>query len=171
MAKPKPRPVIIVDAQEKQPLTRHFDPELVQVETTHLETGDYSLAGATHLLAIERKSLPDLLHCCTHDRERFMDQMRRLKNYPSRFLIIEATREAIEAEVYARNVRAASVVNTLLGVAVRWNVCVQYCDGPKEAARMVQWICLKVAQLQKEGFYDDQVPSVHDLQDQEERTA
>ena len=110
---------------------------------------------ATHLLAIERKGLPDLLGCCTHDRERFMDQMRRMKNYPSRFLIVEATREAIEAEAYRPNVRASSVINALLGIGVRWNVCVQYCDGPKEAARMVTWIVRKVAQLQAEGFYDN----------------
>lgn len=149
-----PLPTIIQDVQEKTPLARYFDATKVQVETTHLETGDYSLKGATELLAIERKALADLLSCCTEDRERFMDQCRRLKNYPSRFLIVEATREQIEAEVYSRNVRAASVINSLLGAAVRWNICVQYCDGPKEAARMVQWICLKVAQLQKEGFYE-----------------
>lgn len=153
-AKAKPLPVIIVDQQEKLPLTRYFDPKLVRVESAHLETGDYSLAGATELLAIERKGLGDLLSCITSDRERFMDQMRRLKNYPTRFLIVEATREQIEAEVYSRNVRSSSVVNSLLGVAVRWNICVQYCDGPKEAARMVQWVCLKVAQLQMEKFYD-----------------
>lgn len=155
-----PLPVIIVDQQEKAPLTRGFDPKLVQVETAHLETGDYSLKGATHLLAIERKSLGDLLTCCTSDRERFMDQLRRLKNYPTRFLVVEATREEIEAEVYSRNVRAKSVINTLLGAAVRWNVCVQYCDGPSEAARMVQWICLKTAQLQKAGFYEHAEPTI-----------
>ena len=46
-AKARPRPTIIVDQQEKTPLTRYFDPELVKVESAHLETGDYSLAGAT----------------------------------------------------------------------------------------------------------------------------
>lgn len=110
------------------------------------------------MLAIERKSLADLLSCCTYDRERFMDQMRRLKNYPSRFLVVEATREAIEAEAYRPNVRPSSVINALLGIGVRWNICVHYCDGPKEAARMVQWVCLKVAQLQREGFYADVEP-------------
>ncbi len=150
----KPLPVIIVDQQEKLPLTRYFDPKLVRVQSASLATGDYTLAGASDLLAIERKSLSDLLSCITSDRERFMDQMRRMKDYPSRFLIIEAQREAIEAEVYSRNVRAKSVVNTLVGIAARWNVCVEYRDGPEDAARMVQFICLKVAQLQREGFYD-----------------
>lgn len=150
----KAKPVIIVDQQEKLPLTRYFNPELVQVETAHLETGDYSLKQATHLLAIERKSLADLLQCCTKDRDRFMDQLRRMKNYPTRFLVIEAKREYIEAEIYSRDVRASSVINTVLGAAVRWNICVEYRDSPADAARMVQWICLKVAQLQREGFYD-----------------
>lgn len=154
-AKPKPLTTIVVDQQEKTPLTRYFDPKLIRVESVHLETGDYSLANGTHLLAIERKSLPDLLHCVTHDRERFMDQMRRLKNYPSRFLIVEATRATIEAEGYRQDVRSSSVVGTLLGLAVRWNICVVYCKDQKEAAERVQWICLKVAQLQKEGFYEE----------------
>jgi DNA excision repair protein ERCC-4 len=146
---------IVVDAQEKMPLSRFFDPKLIRVDTATLSTGDYSVKGGTAILAIERKSLPDLLHCVTHDRERFMDQMRRLKNYPSRFLIIEATRATIEAEAYQPNVRASSIVGTLLGLAVRWNICVVYCKDQKEAAERVQWICLKVAELQKEGFYDD----------------
>lgn len=155
-----PLPTIIQDVQEKTPLARYFDAGKVQVETTHLETGDYSLKGATHLLAIERKSLPDLLHCVTHDRERFMDQMRRMKNYPTRFLIVEATRATIEAEGYRTNVGSSSVIGTLLGLAVRWNICVVYCKDQKEAAERVAWICLKVAELQKEGFYDDANPPV-----------
>jgi ERCC4-type nuclease len=146
---------ILQDVQEKLPLARYFDPKLVRVETVSLATGDYTLKNGSHLLAIERKHLNDLLACVTSDRERWMDQMRRMKGYPTRFLVIEATREQIEAEVYSRNVRALSVVNSLLGVEVRWNVCVEYCDGPREAARMIQFICLKVAQLQKEGFYDE----------------
>jgi ERCC4-type nuclease len=151
----KPLPTIIVDQQEKTPLTRFFDPNEVRVEVTHLETGDYSLAGATHLLAIERKAMTDLLNCVTAERDRFMDQMRRLKNYPSRFLIVEATRATIEAGAYDRAVKPSSIVGTLLGLAVRWNICVVYCKDQKEAAERVQWICLKVAELQKEGFYAD----------------
>lgn len=148
---------IIVDVQEKMPLSRYFDQKLIRVDTATLSTGDYTVKGASDILAIERKSLPDLLHCVTHDRERFMDQMRRMKNYPSRFLIVEATRATIEAEAYKPNVGAKSVVGTLLGLAVRWNICVVYCKDQKEAAERVQWICLKVAELQKEGFYDDAV--------------
>lgn len=158
MKKPKALPCILVDTREQAPLTRYFDPALVQVEVASLSTGDYSLRGGSELLAIERKSLPDLLSCVTHDRERWLDQMRRMKNYPSRFLVIEATREQVEAEAYRPNVRSASVINSVLGVSVRWNICVVYCDGPKEAARYVQWICRKVHQLQQEGFFADAEP-------------
>ncbi len=156
--KSKALPVILVDQQEKLPLTRYFDVGKVKVEQVHLETGDYSLKGASDILCIERKGLGDLLACCTGERDRFMDQLRRMRRYPTRFLVIEAKREDIEAQIYSRNVGASSVINTVLGAAVRWNICVEYRDGPEQAARMVQWICLKVAQLQREGFYDNLEP-------------
>lgn len=158
-AKPKsrrgPLPTILVDQQEKTPLTRHFDPKLVQVETVHLSTGDYSLKGATELVAVERKSLGDLLHCATEDRDRFYDQMRRLRDYPARFLVVEATRATIEAGAYERDVKPSSVTGTLMSLAVRWNIVPVYCKDQKEAAERVQWILLKVAKLKAEGFYDE----------------
>jgi ERCC4-type nuclease len=152
-AKAKVLPTIIVDQQEKLPLTRYFDPKLVQVETAHLATGDYSLKTASHLVAIERKGLADILTCVTADRDRFYDQMRRLRDYPSRFLIVEATKATIEAGAYERDIKPSSVTGTLMSLAVRYNIVPVYCKDQREAAERVQWILLKVAELQKEGFY------------------
>jgi ERCC4-type nuclease len=154
--KAKPLPVIIVDVQEKLPLTRYFNAAEVQVEVTHLETGDYSVKGATHLLAIERKSLPDLISCTTGERERFMDQMRRLKNYRCKFLIVEADEQDIADGIYDSRVAPASVLGTLMTVQVRWGICVIHALGQKDAARRVSWICRKVAQLQAEGFFEQE---------------
>ena len=152
----KPLPVIIVDVQEKLPLTRYFNPAEVRVEVTHLETGDYSVAGATHLLAIERKALNDLLTCTTHDRERFMDQCRRLKNYRCKFLIVEADEQDIADGVYEARVTPASVLGTLMTIQVRWGINVIHALGQKDAARRVSWICRKVHQLQQEKFFDEE---------------
>lgn len=151
--KAKVLPVIIVDQQEKLPLTRFFDPTKVSVEVAHLATGDYSLKTASHLVAIERKGVSDLLACVTSDRDRFFDQMRRLRDYPSRFLIVEATKASIEAGAYERDVKPSSVTGTLMSLAVRYNIVPVYCKDQKEAAERVQWILLKVAELKKDGFY------------------
>ncbi|HEY5957640.1 MAG TPA: ERCC4 domain-containing protein, partial [Polyangiaceae bacterium] len=151
--KAKVLPTIIVDQQEKLPLTRFFDPAKVRVEVAHLETGDYSLKGCTHLVAVERKGLADILECVTADRDRFYDQMRRLRDYPSRFLVVEATKATIEAGAYERAIKPSSVTGTLMSLAVRYNIVPVYCKDQKEAAERVQWILLKVAELKAEGFY------------------
>jgi ERCC4-type nuclease len=154
--KAKVLPVVIVDLQEKLPLTPYFKPDEVTVEVAHLETGDYSVKGGTDLLAIERKSLNDLLNCSGNDRERFMDQMRRLKNYRCKFLIVEADEQDIADGIYESRVHPASVLGTLMTVQVRWGINVIHANGQRDAARRVSWICRKVHQLQQEKFFDDE---------------
>ena len=48
-------PAIVIDTREKDPLA--FANLSTDVAT--LDTGDYSIVGLTHLIAVERKSLPD----------------------------------------------------------------------------------------------------------------
>lgn len=154
--KAKVLPVVIVDLQEKLPLTPYFKPEEVTVEVAHLETGDYSVRGATDLLAIERKALNDLLRCTAQDRDRFMDQMRRLKNYRCKFLIVEADEQDIADGIYESRVHPASVLGTLMTVQVRWGINVIHANGQRDAARRVSWICRKVHQLKQEKFFDEE---------------
>jgi ERCC4-type nuclease len=56
-----------------------------------LETGDYSVRGLESVVAVERKSLPDLLSCVGTARERFEREVARLLAYPVRALVVEAT--------------------------------------------------------------------------------
>ena len=49
------------------------------------------------VVAIERKSLPDLLACCGRERERFDREVQRLLAYPVRALVVEASWQDIEA--------------------------------------------------------------------------
>ncbi len=44
-----------------------------------LTVGDYALAGAEHLCAVERKSLADLVGCLGNDRERFERELLRAR--------------------------------------------------------------------------------------------
>ena len=57
----------VVDTREQRPLD--LTP-LKSVPGT-LATGDYSVRGLEHVVAIERKSLDDLLGCIGRDRARF----------------------------------------------------------------------------------------------------
>ena len=78
--------MIIIDSREQHP----FDFQgPTQIGT--LATGDYSIVGLEHLLAVERKSLDDLLACIGHERDRFKRELQRLRAYRFRMLVIEAT--------------------------------------------------------------------------------
>jgi DNA excision repair protein ERCC-4 len=93
-AKLNPSNVIaIIDSREQTPL----DLEPLTTITCTLTTGDYSVRGLEHVVAIERKSLQDLVACVGVERERFDREVQRLLAYPVRILVIESSWEAIES--------------------------------------------------------------------------
>ena len=53
-----------------------FDLAPMQTKAGTLNVGDYSIAGLESVVAIERKSLPDLVACCGRERERFQRNRR-----------------------------------------------------------------------------------------------
>ncbi len=103
--------VAIVDTREQTPLDLH--PLRVQVGT--LATGDYSVLGLENVIAIERKSLPDLLSCVGSERERFDKEVMRLLAYPTRAIIVESTWGQIEAGGWKSKVTSSAAVGSLLG--------------------------------------------------------
>ena len=93
-AKLDPKNVIaIVDSREQNALNL----EPLTTVTSTLPTGDYSVRGLEHVVAIERKSLGDLVGCVGRDRERFDREVQRLLAYPVRILVVESSWEAIES--------------------------------------------------------------------------
>ncbi|NQU20603.1 MAG: hypothetical protein HQ567_04920, partial [Candidatus Nealsonbacteria bacterium] len=101
----------IVDTREQTPL----DLAPLQVVPGTLATGDYSVQGLEHIVAIERKSLPDLLGCIGQHRERFDREIQRLLSYPCRALVIESTWEAIEIGDWRSKITPAAALGSLLG--------------------------------------------------------
>ena len=69
---------VIVDSREQAPFPfRGPRYEGVTVEMGALSVGDYSLAGLADRVAVERKSLPDLVMCLGRERERFERELAR----------------------------------------------------------------------------------------------
>lgn len=100
----KLRPVVIVDTREQQPL--RFSRLASQSGT--LQTGDYSFAGGEEHLAIERKSVADLVGCCVGDsRDRFFRELHRLRGFAFRRLLVIGAREEIETGQYRSAIKPA----------------------------------------------------------------
>ncbi len=103
--------VAIVDTREQLPL----DLAPLQTVTGTLTTGDYSVKGLESIVAIERKSLSDLLSCIGTSRERFDREVQRLLAYPVRCLVIEATWPDLEQGEWRSQITPAAAIGSLLG--------------------------------------------------------
>ena len=68
---------IIVDSREQLPFTFSHERYDVQIQQGTLAVGDYSLRGLEDKVAVERKSLPDLVQCLGRERERFERELLR----------------------------------------------------------------------------------------------
>ncbi|MFC1597403.1 ERCC4 domain-containing protein [Planctomycetota bacterium] len=101
----------ITDTRERNPLDLA---PLQSVEGT-LSTGDYSVLGLETIIAIERKSLPDLIACVGAERERFDREVQRLLAYPTRALVAEATWLDVEQGEWRSKVTPAAVLGSVLG--------------------------------------------------------
>ncbi len=103
--------VAIIDTREQLPL----DLSPLRTEPGTLATGDYSVKGLVDVVAIERKSLADLLGCVGQDRERFDREIHRLLAYPARAIVVEATWGDLEAGGWRSKVTPAAAVGSCLG--------------------------------------------------------
>jgi len=123
---------VIVDTREQRPL----DVSPLQAVTGTLSTGDYSVLGLERVVAVERKSLPDLLACCGTQRNRFQREVDRLLAFPTRCLVVESTWPHLERGNWRSKVTPASVVASLLG----WQAAglpVLMCGNRQRAGRYV----------------------------------
>lgn len=101
----------VVDTREQSPL----DLSPLQVTSGTLATGDYSIRGLESVVAIERKSLPDLIACVGRERERFDREVQRLLACPVRALVVESTWGEIEMGQYRGKVPPNAVIGSLMG--------------------------------------------------------
>jgi ERCC4-type nuclease len=90
---PADGPRVVIDNREQNPWD-NFEP--LQCVSGTLQVGDYSIVGLESQIAIERKSLQDLVSCCGADRERFQRELNALRGWPVSAIIVETTWRAIE---------------------------------------------------------------------------
>jgi DNA excision repair protein ERCC-4 len=107
--------VAVIDTRDQLPL------DLSPLRTVRgtLTTGDYSIVGLEHLVAVERKSLNDLLMCVGRERERFERCVQRLLAYPNRAIVIEASWSSIDLGQWRGDIKPKVVRGSLTGWMAR----------------------------------------------------
>ena len=135
------RPTILVDTREQTPLRFSAD---VETERVTLESGDYSIAGCTDLVTIERKSLPDLVACVGPERERFLDCCRRLRAYELRAVVVEASLDDVLAGAYRSQTKPQSVVGTTIAIFADYGLPTIWAGDARNAANIVERLLVRV---------------------------
>ena len=136
-AEPAPSSVIALqDSREQCP----WDLAPLQTEIATLSTGDYSIKGLEDVIALERKSLVDLLACLGVERERFQREMQRMLAYSTRAVICECTWQELNAGEWKSRITPTVAVGSVLGwmsAGVPFVFCGSHEEAGKVASRML----------------------------------
>lgn len=127
------RPRIVIDTREQTPL-----PIRGESIRAGLLTGDYSYVGGERHFAVERKSLNDLAASVGRDRERFENELHRLRGFDFARLLVVGTVEDIHAARYQSRIQPAAVLASLWAFEVRYRIAVVFQPTPQTAAYAVE---------------------------------
>lgn len=138
---------ITIDTREQKPY------EFENSVTRCLAVGDYSLLGAEHLIAIERKTLNDLIGCLvTGGRERFERELFKGKSLDYFALVVEASLSDLANGKYRSRMLPKSAVQSLLSFSVRHRLPVFFCESREYAQRVTESLLLKYAKEIEKKF-------------------
>ena len=109
---------IAVDNREQ--LAYSFHGYTCTTEAATLGTGDYSIVGFTDKIAVERKSLDDLLGCLTAGRERFEKELARARSLDRFCVLIEASFEDLAKGMYRSAMKPHSACQSIIAWQIRY---------------------------------------------------
>ena len=112
---------IIADTREQAPYSFDRFPD-VEVIRAGLESGDYSLAGAENIVAIERKELNDLIGCLTTGRDRFKRELHRLRPYTLKAVVVEATLQDVARGRYKSQMKPQAALQSVISFQVKYGI-------------------------------------------------
>ena len=135
---------IIVDSREQLPFsfTGFRCYEGVTVSRGSLTTGDYSLAGLESFVAVERKSLPDLVMCLGKERDRFVKELERGRALDAFIVICESNLHELVHGEYRSQLNPHSACQSVAAFMARLNIPFFFA-GRRDAAEYMTFSFLK----------------------------
>lgn len=156
--------VVIVDSREQTPL----DMDPMKTVRGTLTTGDYSVAGLTQKIAVERKSLQDLIMCCGQERERFDREIKRLLAYDCRMILVEDDIKKIRLKMYRGNMEPNAVLSSVMGWIAR-GVPIFFADDRTTASDLLKRFLYISAQRVWADCYDFMLNTKENLNEDRNR--
>lgn len=113
---------IIIDSREKKAFDFLSQSGDIETERGTLALGDYSLAGLTERVAVERKSLSDLVMCLGTERERFQRELMRAAALEAFCVVVEASWQDLADGRYRSKLSPASGMASVLAFMARHRI-------------------------------------------------
>lgn len=134
MAKPDTPPFVVVyDTREQQP----FPLLGFAAMRKTLKTGDYSIQGYEHLVAVERKNYTDAWGSMSLGRARFEKCVKRLAELDRAAIVIECSLTKLATQPsYIERTSPASVVGGLISWSCQYRIPVWVADTREQAERV-----------------------------------
>jgi len=124
-----PRPVVVIDSQEHmgykfERFTNWFSGSVRK----RLKVGDYSLLEMEDEVAVERKTVPDLVNSIIQDRKDFIGKCERLSVFRKKALVIEGSLGFLKTPYGDSQAHPNAVLGSLLAAQERWEIPVYFLD-------------------------------------------
>ena len=131
---------IVVDTREQAPygFTGAACYEGTTIEAGALATGDYSIRGLESAVAIERKSLSDLVHCLSQGRDRFARELERARGLEAFAVVVEASWQELAQGQYRSLLRPHSACQSVAAFMSRMQIPFWFC-GSRPSAEYCTW--------------------------------
>ena len=124
---------IVVDSREQEPF--HFTDYDAEVVSGSLQTGDYSLFGLEPLVAVERKSLVDLVACLGRERERFERELERIRAMESVLLVVESPITELASGNYRSKLNPTAALESVFAFMSRYRLPFYFAQDRRGAER------------------------------------
>lgn len=129
-----PKLTVYVDTREKNPPPF---PEGVVLERVTMDAADYTTPILQGIAVIERKSLDDFAQSITRSRERFDDEVRRLRAYRWKAIVVEGDLSTVFRET---RVHPHSVLGTIASFFARADLPCLFAVNASGAGRLMAGI-------------------------------
>jgi ERCC4-type nuclease len=132
---------IVIDTREKIPWA--FTDAVRVVGWRALTAGDYAPAGFEDSIAIERKSIEDLVNTVTHERPRFTEELSRLASMRFSAVVIEGGVDEILAGRYRSKVPGHVLLRAVIALQMATTVPFHFCGTRPAASRTAELMLIE----------------------------
>lgn len=112
-------------------------------EVQYLKTRDYSVKGFEDKVAIERKTIDDLVGCLGKSRERFERELQRATDFQFFAVLVESSYFELSEGIYRSRLHPRSGVESVSAFEVRYNIPFLFCGNQELAARKCESLLRK----------------------------